>query len=282
MITDIVKNEEIDALLAQARRVETIYEGHKKYLSVRRLEEERTRGGYSDSAIIRKKIKETIDEVGPFTADTLFIGVAEDGLPILLNLEDPTPGAMLFVGDRQTGKMPQLKTIAAALEFTHKPEQIRFAVLTDNRAHWQDVVDSPNIINIFSFYQQNVTAAFLEGLVNWTNVNRQGDQALVLLIENVDKLFYLPREAQANLRWLCKHGAENKVWVIASIETGAFYENPERWENWFETLVYGQINRDRHRMIDEYVPVEIQSRGEFVFVEGNNRFVRFHTPLLSV
>lgn len=45
-----------------------------------------------------------LDEIGLMPHEALFMGVASDGLPVLLNLQDPSPGPILVAGDSGVGK----------------------------------------------------------------------------------------------------------------------------------------------------------------------------------
>src|SRR5512138_1121732 len=44
--------------------------------------------------------------------EALFLGLAEDGLPVLLNLYDSIPGPLLIIGDQASGKTRLLQAIA--------------------------------------------------------------------------------------------------------------------------------------------------------------------------
>ena len=57
-------------------------------------------------------LNEVLAEFGPMPPEALFLGVASDGLPVLLNLHDPIPGPSLITGDAGTGKTGLLQTIA--------------------------------------------------------------------------------------------------------------------------------------------------------------------------
>ena len=75
-----------------------------------------------------KPVQPSLDQVlagfGPMPDEALFLGVATDELPVLLNLHDPTPGPLLIIGDPGTGKTSLLQTIAQAVESMHQPEKV--------------------------------------------------------------------------------------------------------------------------------------------------------------
>src|SRR4026207_1280797 len=71
-------------------------------------------------------LSEVLAEFGPMPQEALFLGVASDGLPVLLNLHDPVPGPILISGDAGAGKTALLQTIASAAGKMHQPEDLQF------------------------------------------------------------------------------------------------------------------------------------------------------------
>ncbi len=64
-------------------------------------------------------LEQALDEVGPMPREALFLGIAADGLPVLLNLHDPAPGPLLLIADPGAGKTAFLQTIARGVEVMH-------------------------------------------------------------------------------------------------------------------------------------------------------------------
>ena len=54
-------------------------------------------------------LAQTLSKFGKLPNSALFLGIAFDGLPILLNLSDPTPGPILVAGDQASGKRALLQ-----------------------------------------------------------------------------------------------------------------------------------------------------------------------------
>src|SRR5512138_298602 len=59
-------------------------------------------------------LSRVLAEIGALPREALFLGIASDGLPVLLNLHDPHPGPMLVIGDEGAGKTAFLQSIAQA------------------------------------------------------------------------------------------------------------------------------------------------------------------------
>src|SRR4030095_7827721 len=64
-------------------------------------------------------LSEILEEIGPIPREALLLGMAADGLPILLNLYDSHPGPILVIGDAGAGKTGFLQTVARSAIQTH-------------------------------------------------------------------------------------------------------------------------------------------------------------------
>src|SRR5262245_41712542 len=71
-------------------------------------------------------LSDVLAEIGSLPAEALFLGVATDGLPVLLNLYDSHPGPILIAGDAGSGKTAFLQGIAQSVIQTHHPSDIQF------------------------------------------------------------------------------------------------------------------------------------------------------------
>ena len=75
-------------------------------------------------------------KIGPLPHEALFLGVASDGLPVLLNVYDPVSGPLLVLGEAGAGKTAFLKSIAQALTQTHAPENLQYGIVTEHPDEW--------------------------------------------------------------------------------------------------------------------------------------------------
>src|SRR5919107_335776 len=71
-------------------------------------------------------LNQVIADYGPMPSEALFLGVASDDLPVLLNLHDPIPGPILITADPGAGKTALLQTLALAAGQMHQPENLQF------------------------------------------------------------------------------------------------------------------------------------------------------------
>lgn len=229
--------------------------------------------------------KPTLDQVlagfGPMPEEALFLGVASDELPVLLNLHDPVPGPLLIIGDPGTGKTSLLKTIACATERMHQPEKVQFGAVTNHPDEWSGLENIPNNVGIFSIHDR-ASEDFILSLASWAHGNRSSSQSVLLLIDDLEAITNMEMEAVQNLRWLLLRGPARRVWPIITLNTQNVI-SMEAWLDAFRTRILGNIrNANLVRKLDvTHANLHSLATGsEFTLREGD-RWLRFWMPALD-
>src|SRR5215510_4905055 len=124
-------------------------------------------------------LREVLNDYSPMPPEALFMGVASDGYPMLLNLHDPVPGPILIAGDAGTGKTALLQTVALAAGMVHQPEQLQFGILTSHPDEWNGWEEIPNNVGIFPLQNQS-SEDFLLSLASWAHENKSSRQSVIL------------------------------------------------------------------------------------------------------
>jgi hypothetical protein len=171
--------------------------------------------------------------------EALFLGLAEDGLPVLLNLYDPVPGPLLLAGDQASGKTRLLQTIARAVELVHAPSEVEFGVITSQINDWDGFEQIQNSAGIYST-QDSTSQDFVHSLVSWAHNNKGEKQSVLLLIDDLESATQLSHETQQDLRWLLLRGPSRRVWPIVTLNAGRA-ENVRAWLGFFRTRLFGHI-----------------------------------------
>jgi hypothetical protein len=223
-------------------------------------------------------ISEVLNEFGPMPPEALFLGVASDGLPVLLNLHDPIPGPILIAGDAGTGKTAFLQTIASTAGMMHQPEQLQFGALTSHPDEWSALESIPNNVGIFPFYHQS-SEDFILSLASWAHGNKSSRQSVLLLIDDLEAIAKLDFDARQNLRWLLLRGPARRVWPIITINPNRM-ENVQPWLEAFHTRVFGPIQDLQliRQMDAENAELDSLNIGaQFAMREGDH-WLRFWIP----
>ncbi|HET9589378.1 MAG TPA: NACHT domain-containing protein [Anaerolineales bacterium] len=226
-------------------------------------------------------LSEVLFQFGPMPPEALFLGVASDGLPVLLNLHDPIPGPLLIMGDAGTGKTNMLRIICQAAGKMHQPQDLQFGVLTSHPDEWNVIEDIPNNVGVFPLYHESVED-FILSLASWAHDNKTSRQSVLLLLDDLEAASNLNFDARQNLRWLLFRGPARRVWPIVTL-------NPRRMENilpWldaFRTRIFGNIENPHHIHQLQAQGAELESLNSgshFTLREGEN-WLRFWIPTID-
>ena len=217
-------------------------------------------------------LSRTLEEFLPLPPHSLFLGVANDGLPVLLNMADSVPGPMLIAGDEGSGKSALLRVIAASTDLVHQPEDVQYGVITATPEDWQSMEGSRNLVEIFDV-KDSRSMEFLHSLTEWAHSNRGERQSVLLFIDDLSMMMNIEERARQDLRWLLLRGPARHVWPIVTI-------HPKRvpdvhpWTSFFHTRLFGRIGdpRDLNDLAGGARPrlENLVAGSEFLLREGND------------
>ena len=228
-------------------------------------------------------LSDVLEEFGPMPSEALFLGVASDGLPMLLNLHDPVPGPLLILGDAGAGKTNLLQTIAHAAQIMHEPGNLQFGVLTNHPADWTASEQIPNNVGIFPFYADS-SQEFILSLASWAHGNKTSKQSVLLLLDDLEAATNLDFDARQNLRWLLLRGPARRVWPIVTLNVNRL-NDLQPWLEVFHTRIFGSIKDEQHaRQLDaEKANLTTLNAGagtQFALREENH-WLRFWIPSME-
>jgi hypothetical protein len=185
---------------------------------------------------------QTVQDAGPLPADSLLLGVAADGLPLLLNLYDPAPGPLLVTGDKGCGKTAFLQTLARASDLMPDPGEVQFGVITHAPNEWTEIEALPGSMGVWPAAHSSA-ARYLSRLVAWGgHPHNDGRTAVLLLVDGLDALALSDSVARQDLRWLLTYGPEHRIWPVATFNAGRL----PRFTTWIELFglfIFGYIRQ---------------------------------------
>ncbi len=223
-------------------------------------------------------LAQVLREIGPLPREALFLGVASDKLPVLLNLHDAAPGPLLLAADPEAGKTAFLQTIAAAAAIMHPPQEVQFGVLTAFPDEWQGFAELPQCAGIFPVYH-NTGMDFLYSLAGWAHSNKGEQQSVLLLLDDLENMEQVDFDVRQTLRWLLLRGPARRVWPIVTInaERG---KQVQAWLEAFRTRLYGQMRTfpvELGETDDPSLFPSLKAGVQFAFREGDG-WLKFWIP----
>jgi hypothetical protein len=223
-------------------------------------------------------LSEVLAELGPMPAEALFLGVASDGLPVLLNLHDPVPGPILINGDAGTGKTALLQNIASAAGKMHRPAELQFGVVTGHPEEWSGFESIPNNVGVFPLFHKSAED-FILSLASWAHGNKSSQQSVLLLLDDLEGATNMDFDAKQNLRWLFLRGSARRVWSFTTVNPNRV-ENSRPWLDAFHTRIFGNIqdsNLARTLNVEKAALDTLNIGTQFALREGDH-WLRFWIP----
>jgi hypothetical protein len=224
-------------------------------------------------------LSDVLAEIGSLPPEALFLGVATDGLPVLLNLYDSHPGPILIAGDAGSGKTAFLQTIVHSVAQTHSSNDIQFGVITNYPDEWESIESTPHRVGVFPVGHSG-TQEFVGSLTSWAHSNKNAHQCILLLVDDLESVASLDLETLQNFRWLLLRGPARRVWPIVTLNASR-YGQIIAWLQNFRTRVFGHVangqvaealSGDKASGLDK-----LEARIQFSLRENEN-WLRFWLP----
>lgn len=218
--------------------------------------------------------------ISPLPHEALFLGMANDGLPVLLNLHDPVPGPILIAGNPSTGKTRLLQTIARGVESLHEPEMAQYGIISKKPDEWKSFYKGKNNIGIYRSNEEN-TAELIRSLVAWAHNNKGDGQSIILFVDELNDITDLDEQTRQNLRWLLLRGPSRRVWTFA-VMNAEDAESMSEWLEFFRTRLFGFVDdADTGKMLTGNSPLNhLSPREEFAMREGD-QLLKFWLPSID-
>jgi hypothetical protein len=212
---------------------------------------------------------------------SLLLGMAEDGLPVLLDLYDPAAGPLLVAGDGGSGKTAFLQSLARASNL-RDPGDIQFGVLTPFPEEWTTLEGQPNCLGIWPAYHPSAQG-FLSQLVSRAEALPETRQAVLLLCDGLDLVTGGNFQYQPDLRWLLRYGPERQVWPVVTVNPGRLTYS-QTWLDYFHTRVIGQmkhVHNDRLSVDDPEISLADLLPGRQFGLFRPDSWLKFWLPPLE-
>ncbi len=222
-------------------------------------------------------LSRSLTDAGGLPREALFLGIAEDGLPVLLNLHDPLPGPMLVIGDEGAGKTAFLQSVARAIQTTHKSDDVQFALITSRPDEWSSLKLTDHVAGMFDV-EHDGAQQLINSLAAWAHTNKNSRQSVILLVDGLESIAKWDIAGLQHFRWLLLRGTARRVWPIVTLNAGR-YGQVIAWLDLFRTRVFGWVaNRPAAEALgaDYLSGVNRLEAGRQFSLRENGSWLQFH------
>lgn len=235
--------------------------------------------GQSQPVPAAPSLERVLSEIGPLPPEALFLGIASDGLPVLLNLHNPSPGPMLVVGDSGAGKTIFLRSIARSLVLTHTESDLQFGVITSHTDEWNGLEETGHCVGVFDV-NQNGAEDLIHSLASWAHSNKNTTQSVLILIDDLEAIAKMDMGPLQDFRWLLLRGPARRVWPIITLHAER-YGQVLGWIELFRARIFGRVANPRASQAlcgDPASDLEKLEAGVQFCMRENDGWLRFWLP----
>jgi hypothetical protein len=177
---------------------------------------------YNQSDVGKLQSENSFHTQSPLPAYSIFLGLCEDGVPLVLDLTDSNGGSFLIAGDDAASNFKVLSGLLTAAYCFNSQSEVNIHLISPQLKDFPNLLKSPHL-NLCLNPQQIQTTIAIEELVNlgFQRAERETHipfhllaiDCLDILIQNVD------RKIINFISWLVSKGPEVGIFVMATIVT---------------------------------------------------------------
>ncbi len=182
----------------------------------------------------RPTLEEVISGLPLLTHEAALLGVCEDGVPLLLDLHNPSPGALLIIGRENTTAVNLIEIVHQSLLIANNQFTLELFRISDSIP-----ATSHPLEHWISPYDRTLEST-LHRLADIASARQNGKMrgpSIVLLLDSLEWVLEADPEAMWALEYLLHYGPNQKIWSL--VATTLDDESVRlRWLRRFKTLIW--------------------------------------------
>lgn len=201
-----------------------------------------TRNSYTEVPTLSR----VLNFVGLLPKEGVFMGVATDQLPVLLNAHSIEP-CNIVVWDKLVKQGLRILKVIAEYIFSHRKnsEMIEFVVLTRYPEDWGElnkygmgISGKTSCIGIIPFYSE-IADQVVHGLATWINERHGASKSpVIVLIDGLNNIQDMQEDFKLDLRYILLEGHKKNVYTVATASKKDFAK-VQYWLEGFHLEIYG-------------------------------------------
>jgi hypothetical protein len=237
-------------------------------------------------------LEQVLDQLSNPPGQTAVIGVCDDGLPVLVDLTDPAPGALLVVSDDDMLRTRLMRTLLQTTAVLNSPRSVQFLIFSAHPEEWRAWSENQEISRHCLGIERlpvdpgdaGVEASadrWLIKLAGWADQRRSGSvtgPAVVLIVDDLRAVTALEYDARVNFDWLVKEGPGERIWPVVGLKSSQAKEMT-RWVRLFKTRLLGPAE-DPTSLSQLAGDSEFQVESAQFAVKVQERWLKFRLPIL--
>ncbi len=237
-----------------------------------------------------------LDEVRPLPVSTALLGLTDDGAPLLARLSAPEVAHILVAGTTGSGKSVLLRTMAASLALSHRPDVLRMMCIDPKGRAFRVLEGLPHLTRPpITDLSEAVEA--LNSLVRMMEVrDRRGEgpdsgvgngapRIVVFIDELADLIMLGEKSVTESITRLAQRGREAGIHLVAATQhpSSAILSSLMR-ANFPLRLVGKVVSADDARVASGRAGTNahlLNGRGDFLAVSGGDAPIRFQVAYIA-
>jgi len=214
-----------------------------------------------------------------------FMGVCDDGFPMLIQLEQTGNGAILIISDDPHGRTELTQLMAESSAGSNSSSEFKFTVIYSNELNWKPLLENASL---GSYLLAKIPASH-EKATDWIlqlallaeerSFGRRLGANILVFMDEADFLRTADANVRSNFVWLCQYGPQFGIRPVISLSSEAALEMPELIQH-IRTRIYGRMpNRSAfHLSSFSGLDTEDFEEDRQYIVRSENSWIHFWTP----
>lgn len=207
----------------------------------------------------------------------LIMGMVEDSKPLLLDMSDPQPGAILVTGDQGAGKTRFLMSLIKMAAMSKQPGKIDFVLLTKYPRDFDGFDGAGYLSGVWNTALETTADALYE--LACTVEDGSNRKPTVFMVDGIESIFAMDQITQENIAYILEEGAQTGIWSIVTANSQLIIQYPDLLKG-FRTRIYGHVSdvRIARALSPNSAPMATLAAGYQFCIRENRQWLKFWIP----